>query len=60
MFYITSVVILELLLVPIPWLYEYKMKNVNHIARDHCITYHTAYGAMAYANYTNDRIIHQT
>ena len=35
------------------------MKTVNHNATDRCITCHAAYGAIAYANHTNEIIIHK-
>ena len=50
---------LALMLVPIPWLHEWKMKTVIHDARDHCVACHAAYGATAYANCANEAIVHQ-
>ena len=50
---------LALMLVPIPWVYGWKMKNVNHNAKDHCIACYAAYGASTFANYANETIVHQ-
>ena len=59
MSYSAIIVMLASMFVPITWVHGWKMKTMNHDAKDHCIACHTAYGAMAHANYTNETIIYQ-
>ena len=59
MFCIASVVIQALMLVPILWVHGWKMKTVNHDARNHWVACYTVYGNMAYANHANETIIRQ-
>ena len=59
MFCTASVAMLALMLVPIPWVHGWKMKNVNHHVSDRCIAYHAVSEATAYANHANETIDHQ-
>ena len=53
MFCIDIVVNLLLMFVPIPWVYSYRIKNVDYNASEHCIVCHAAFGTTAYINFAN-------